>query len=120
MGTGTPSIANHFKVIITKSKYELKVFDEDGWLYTYPVVFGSSEMRDKMMEGDNQTPEGHFKIVHKKIHPDGGLFCCWITPIKKALKDFNCVNLMVKFLLLPNPAAVSVFMLLVIPKKTAL
>lgn len=89
MGTGTSPKANHFKVIITKSKYELKVFDEDGWLYTYPVVFGSSEMRDKMMEGDKQTPEGHFKIIHKKIHPEWGPFLLLDYPNKESLEKFQ-------------------------------
>ena len=63
-----------YHVVIHKSKYELQVFDEQGWLYTYPVVFGSSEMKDKMMEGDKQTPVGQFKIVHKKMHPEWGPF----------------------------------------------
>ncbi len=78
-----------YKVEIYKSKYELKVFDEDGWLYTYPVVFGTSDMRDKMMEGDKQTPEGHFKIAHKKIHPEWGPFLLLDYPNKESLEKFQ-------------------------------
>jgi murein L,D-transpeptidase YafK len=78
-----------YKVEIYKSKYELKVFDEDGWLYTYPVVFGTSEMRDKMMEGDKQTPEGHFKIAHKKIHPQWGPFLLIDYPNRESLEKFQ-------------------------------
>jgi len=87
---GIASKSNSFyKVIIYKSKYELQVFDEDGWLYTYPVVFGTSEMRDKMMEGDKQTPEGQFKIVHKKMHPEWGPFLLLDYPNKESLEKFQ-------------------------------
>ena len=64
----------YYKVVIDKSNYELKVYDEEGWLFTYPVVFGTSEKTDKMMEGDRRTPEGHFRIIAKKIHPEWGYF----------------------------------------------
>jgi murein L,D-transpeptidase YafK len=82
-------LSTQYKVIIFKSKYELQVHDEDGWLYTYPVVFGTSDMRDKMMEGDKQTPEGHFKVVHKKIHPEWGPFLLLDYPNKKTLEKFQ-------------------------------
>jgi murein L,D-transpeptidase YafK len=81
--------ASVYRVEIYKSRYELKVFDEDGWLYTYPVVFGSSEMKDKMMEGDKQTPEGHFKIVHKKIHAEWGPFLLLDYPNKESMEKFQ-------------------------------
>lgn len=90
---GVNSKSNHYKVIIYKGKYELQVFDAEGWLYTYPVVFGSSEMRDKMMEGDKQTPEGHFKIVHKKIHPEWGPFLLLDYPNRESLEKFQLCKL---------------------------
>ena len=60
--SGTPYI------IIDKSDYELKIYDDDGWYATYPVVFGSKDLSDKMMEGDRRTPEGTFKIIAKRPH----------------------------------------------------
>src|SRR6516162_5471480 len=51
---------------VVKSDYELKVYDQDGWYATYPVVFGSKSLEDKMMEGDRKTPEGEYHIVIKK------------------------------------------------------
>ena len=63
-----------YSVVIDKSNYQLKVFDENGWLLTYPVVFGTSEMTDKMMEGDRRTPEGHFRIIAKKFILNWGIF----------------------------------------------
>jgi murein L,D-transpeptidase YafK len=63
---------NPYYIIIDKSDYELKVYDAEGWYATYPVVFGSKDQNDKYMEGDKRTPEGHFKILLKKIHPQWG------------------------------------------------
>ncbi|MFZ4056757.1 MAG: L,D-transpeptidase family protein [Ferruginibacter sp.] len=63
---------NPYYIIVDKSDYELKVYDEEGWYATYPIVFGSKDLSDKMREGDKRTPEGNFKIILKKIHPKWG------------------------------------------------
>ncbi len=63
---------NPYFIIIDKSDYELKVYDEDGWFATYPVVFGGKDLGDKMKEGDRKTPNGSFKVTLKKIHPKWG------------------------------------------------
>jgi murein L,D-transpeptidase YafK len=55
-------------LIVDKSDYELKVYDEEGWYATYPVVFGNKDLSDKLIEGDRRTPEGTFKILSKKPH----------------------------------------------------
>ena len=65
-------VENPYYIIIDKSDYELKVYDEDGWFATYPVVFGGKDLGDKMKEGDKKTPDGSFKIILKKIHPKWG------------------------------------------------
>ncbi|MDQ2753454.1 MAG: L,D-transpeptidase [Bacteroidota bacterium] len=57
-----------YSIVIVKHTYELSVYDSKGWLVTYPVVFGNKDLRDKMMEGDRETPEGNFKIVSKRVH----------------------------------------------------
>ncbi len=57
---------NPYYIIISKKNYELKVYDNEGWYATYPCVFGSSDSRDKYMEGDKRTPEGKFKVLMKK------------------------------------------------------
>jgi murein L,D-transpeptidase YafK len=59
-------VANPYYIIIYKKSYELKVYDDKGWYATYPCVFGSNDLRDKFMQGDKRTPEGHFKVVLKK------------------------------------------------------
>jgi len=81
--------SSSYKIIIDKTKYELKVYDEQGWLLTYPVVFGTSEMTDKMMEGDRRTPEGHYRIIAKKIHPEWGHFLLLDYPTQPDIQKFN-------------------------------
>lgn len=66
------SSENTYYIIVDKSDYELKVYDEEGWYATYPIVFGSKDLSDKMKEGDKRTPDGKFKVILKKIHPKWG------------------------------------------------
>lgn len=55
-------------IVVIKSNYELQVYDKDGWYATYPAVFGSKSLDDKMMQGDRKTPEGTYHIVSKRPH----------------------------------------------------
>ena len=80
---------NPYYIIIDKSDYELKVYDAQGWYATYPVVFGSNDMNDKYMEGDKRTPEGHFKILLKKIHPQWGPELLLDFPNPESIRKFN-------------------------------
>jgi murein L,D-transpeptidase YafK len=66
------SADNPYYIIVTKNTYELKVYDDQGWYATYPVVFGSKDLSDKMSQGDRRTPDGSFKVVLKKINKDWG------------------------------------------------
>ncbi|HMU10600.1 MAG TPA: L,D-transpeptidase [Ferruginibacter sp.] len=66
------SAENPYYIIVDKSDYELKVYDDEGWYATYPIVFGSKDLSDKMKEGDKRTPDGSFKVILKKIHPKWG------------------------------------------------
>lgn len=78
-----------YRVVIDKSHYELKLYDEEGWVSTYPVVFGTSEMTDKMMEGDRRTPEGNYKIIAKKLHPEWGHFLLLDYPTQTDIEKFK-------------------------------
>lgn len=81
--------ANPYYIIIDKSDYELRVFDDAGWYATYPVVFGSNDLNDKFMEGDKRTPEGNFKVLLKKIHPNWGPELLLDFPNAESMKKFN-------------------------------
>ena len=55
-------------ILVVKSNFELQLYDQNGWYATYPAVFGSKSLDDKMMQGDRKTPEGTFHIVSKRPH----------------------------------------------------
>ena len=81
--TGTPYI------IIDKSDYELRVYDDEGWYATYPVVFGSKSIDDKMMEGDRKTPEGIYRIATKRPHEKWDKIMLIDYPTKADIDKFN-------------------------------
>jgi murein L,D-transpeptidase YafK len=83
------SLENPYYIIVDKSDYELKVYDKEGWYATYPIVFGSKDLSDKMKEGDKRTPEGNFKVVIKKIHPDWGPEMLLDYPNPETMARFN-------------------------------
>jgi murein L,D-transpeptidase YafK len=76
-------------VIIDKSDYELQVYDDKGWYATYPVVFGTTSLDDKEMEGDKKTPEGNFKVISKKMHAKWDRFIMLDYPTKESYEKFN-------------------------------
>ena len=81
---------NTYSVLIVKSKYELQLYDSTGeWLATYPVVFGSSDIGDKMMQGDRKTPEGSFHIAYKRKHEKWDSFMLIDYPNEESYKKFN-------------------------------
>ena len=78
-----------FSIIIDKSDYELKVYDDEGWLATYPIVFGSKDLSDKMKDGDRRTPDGSFKVILKKLHPKWGPELLLDYPNDISVQRFN-------------------------------
>lgn len=82
-------IENPYYIIISKKNYELKVYDDQGWYATYPCVFGSNDLRDKYMEGDKRTPDGKFKVILKKIHPQWGYELLLDYPNEQSLEKFK-------------------------------
>jgi murein L,D-transpeptidase YafK len=85
----TETIENPYYIIIDKSDYELKVYDEEGWYATYPIVFGSKDLGDKMREGDKKTPDGQFKIIQKKIHTKWSHELLLDFPNEESILRFN-------------------------------
>jgi len=81
---------NSYYVVVTKNRYELKVFDSTGdWIVTYPVVFGNKDLGDKMMEGDRKTPEGVFHIAAKRKHEKWNSFLLLDYPTQESVEKFN-------------------------------
>lgn len=82
-------VRNPYYIIVDKSDYELKVYDDEGWYATYPIVFGSKDLSDKMREGDKRTPTGKFKIILKKHHPKWGPELLLDYPNQESFRRFN-------------------------------
>jgi murein L,D-transpeptidase YafK len=80
---------NPYYIIVDKSDYELKVYDDEGWYATYPIVFGSKDLGDKMREGDKRTPDGKFKVIIKKHHPQWGPELLLDYPNEVSYQRFN-------------------------------
>ena len=78
-----------YYIVVNKSKFELSVYDSQGWLVTYPVVFGNNNLGDKMMEGDRKTPEGTFTVVSKRVHEKWDRFLMLDYPTKESYDKFN-------------------------------
>ncbi len=76
-------------IIVDKSDYELRVYDDNGWYATYPVVFGSKSLDDKMTEGDRKTPEGVYKIASKRPHEKWDKMMLIDYPTKADYDKFN-------------------------------
>ena len=76
-------------IIVVKSDYELQVYDKEGWYATYPVVFGSKSLDDKMVEGDRKTPEGTFHILSKRKHEKWDKMMDLDFPTKADIEKFN-------------------------------
>lgn len=78
-----------YLLVVEKSKYELSVYDDEGWQATYPVVFGNKDQGDKMREGDRKTPEGNFTIISKKVHDKWDRFMLLDYPTNESYQKFN-------------------------------
>ena len=85
---GKDTASNPYYIVIDKSDYEMQIFDDTGWLATYPVVFGSKDLGDKMMEGDKKTPTGEFKVLLKKTNKRWGLELLLDYPNEESRKRF--------------------------------
>lgn len=83
------TVRNPYYIIVDKSEYELYVYDDEGWYATYPIVFGSKDLSDKMLAGDKRTPDGSFKVVLKKLHKKWGPELLLDYPNEASVKKFN-------------------------------
>jgi len=76
-------------IMVIKSNFELQVYDRDGWYATYPAVFGSKSLDDKMVQGDRKTPEGTYHIVSKRPHEKWDKIMDLDYPTAEDIAKFN-------------------------------
>ena len=77
------------RIVVDKSDYILKIYDEKGWFATYPVVFGNKSLADKKFQGDRNTPEGTFRIIEKRRHEKWHSFLLLDYPNHESRKKFK-------------------------------
>ncbi len=77
------------RIVIDKSDYLLRLYDEQGLFARYPVVFGSEPEKDKFKEGDRRTPEGSFTIQSIKKHKKWDYFLLLDYPNKLSIEKFE-------------------------------
>jgi len=80
---------SNYKVVIDKSDYELRIYENNEWIATYPVVFGNDDLGDKLKEGDKRTPDGTYHIVAKRLHKEWGCMLMLDYPNKNNIENFN-------------------------------
>lgn len=84
-----PHLDGEVYLVVVKSNYELQVYDKDGWYATYPAVFGSKSLDDKMVQGDRKTPEGTFHILSKRPHEKWSKIMDLDYPTQADVTKFN-------------------------------
>jgi len=76
-------------ILIEKSEYKLTILYNDEKIKSYPVVFGSNPINDKLQQGDSCTPEGFFMVRAHYPHKSWSKFI-WIDyPTKDSWKKHN-------------------------------
>ncbi len=64
-------------IFIDKSDYKLSVVAGTQLVKEYPIALGGNPLDDKLVQGDQCTPEGEFRIVSKYPHKSWEKFI-WI------------------------------------------
>ena len=79
-------------ILIEKSEYKLTILYNDKKIKSYPVVFGSNPVDDKLRQGDSCTPEGIFKVRAFYPHKSWSKFI-WIDyPTASSWKKHNAAK----------------------------
>lgn len=53
------------RIVVDKTKHTISLYKDKEELETYKIGLGKSPVGHKEQEGDNRTPEGTYKIIHK-------------------------------------------------------
>lgn len=69
--------SKNLAIQIDKSDYKLSIVSDDNVIKEYAVVFGDNPIDDKLMQGDQCTPEGTFSVRDLYPHKSWSKFI-WI------------------------------------------
>ncbi|SFV32408.1 L,D-transpeptidase family protein [Thermoflavifilum thermophilum] len=76
-------------LLIDKLHHRLYVYEDTRLLASFPAVFGSNDLSDKMMAGDRKTPEGLFHIIAKRYDNRWCRFLLLDYPTTADYQKFN-------------------------------
>lgn len=76
-------------ILIDKSDYKLQIIAGKKVIKTYPVVFSSNPVDDKLKEGDRCTPEETFYIKSKYPHKSWNKFIWLDYPNENSLNKIK-------------------------------
>lgn len=81
--------ADKYYIIINKSNNTLTVYDSKDWIVQYPCTFGSTDLGDKMVQGDRKTPIGIYHLLSKTYHQKWARFMALDYPTAADYAKFN-------------------------------
>lgn len=76
-------------LLIDKFHHRLYVYEDTKLLASFPAVFGSDDLSDKMMAGDRRTPEGTFHIIAKRYDQRWSRFLLLDYPNEESYQKFQ-------------------------------
>lgn len=84
-----PSATGATYLVVDKSDNTITLYDAVDWLIQWPCTFGSTDLGDKMCQGDRKTPEGKYKITSKYPHQKWAKFLRIDYPTKVDYDKFE-------------------------------
>ena len=84
-----PINAQNFSLLVQKSSYTLFLKYNGRIIKSYPCVFGSNPVTDKMKQGDMCTPEGNFTIIDIREHFIWGYFMEFDYPNHESWEKYS-------------------------------
>lgn len=83
------STGSAFYLVIDKSENTITLYDRSDWLIQWPCTFGSTDIGDKLYQGDRRTPNGTFTIISKYPHKKWNKFLRLNYPTKEDYAKFE-------------------------------
>ena len=80
---------NNISLLIDKSDRKLSIYADSIIVKEYPVVLGGNPVDDKLMQGDECTPEGTFNIISKYPHNKWSKFIWLNYPTNESWAKHN-------------------------------
>jgi lipoprotein-anchoring transpeptidase ErfK/SrfK len=85
-------VKTQLEIIVNKSSYRVGLYYRKKLIRSYRAVFGPNPSMNKVMEGDRNTPEGHFTISRKNPNSKYTKFLGISYPNDSSYHRFNTLK----------------------------